>query len=247
MLNEKDTNSTLDPPSLPTTNKKNENPEDENEIDIEEEEDVVSSNTNTTTTDIDDGSGNNTSMSLKKLEYQKRLQLVRRKMNQSRQYHQKEVRKEAEEMILPKQTNNKNHHKKKKDDGSSCLHQQAQESRMIQQKKEMKKEQNQYSIKDYHNPEGQFRNYERNITSLPTTTTTNERQGAHRLATELKRRMTKSQIKETKKRERDFLQNHLADVSHINHRNKRFNEKINRTYDKHTAEIKQNLERGTAL
>ena len=37
------------------------------------------------------------------------------------------------------------------------------------------------------------------------------------------------------------------DISYINKRNKRFNEKINRNYDKHTAEIRQNLERGTAL
>lgn len=38
-----------------------------------------------------------------------------------------------------------------------------------------------------------------------------------------------------------------ADVSYINQRNKRFNQKISRNFDKHTAEIRQNLERGTAL
>jgi len=38
-----------------------------------------------------------------------------------------------------------------------------------------------------------------------------------------------------------------ADVGHIDGRNERFNKKIGRNYDKHTAEIKQNLERGTAL
>ncbi|KAI9203513.1 SYF2 splicing factor-domain-containing protein [Polychytrium aggregatum] len=37
------------------------------------------------------------------------------------------------------------------------------------------------------------------------------------------------------------------DVTYINERNKRFNEKISRAYDKYTAEIKGNFERGTAL
>jgi pre-mRNA-splicing factor SYF2 len=36
-------------------------------------------------------------------------------------------------------------------------------------------------------------------------------------------------------------------VGYINQRNKRFNEKISRSYDKETAKIRQNLERGTAL
>ncbi|KAJ3116546.1 hypothetical protein HK100_001039 [Physocladia obscura] len=38
-----------------------------------------------------------------------------------------------------------------------------------------------------------------------------------------------------------------ADVTYINERNMRFNKKIARAYDKHTAEIKQAFERGTAL
>ena len=36
-------------------------------------------------------------------------------------------------------------------------------------------------------------------------------------------------------------------VGYINQRNKRFNEKISRSYDEETAKIRQNLERGTAL
>jgi hypothetical protein len=38
-----------------------------------------------------------------------------------------------------------------------------------------------------------------------------------------------------------------ADVNYINDRNKVFNKKIARAYDKYTVEIQQNLERGTAL
>ena len=46
-------------------------------------------------------------------------------------------------------------------------------------------------------------------------------------------------------RRREF--NHDADIDYINERNMRFNKKAARFYDKYTAEIKQNLERGTAL
>ena len=38
-----------------------------------------------------------------------------------------------------------------------------------------------------------------------------------------------------------------GDVDYINERNMRFNKKAARYYDKYTAEIKQNLERGTAV
>ncbi|THD25963.1 Pre-mRNA-splicing factor syf2 [Fasciola hepatica] len=38
-----------------------------------------------------------------------------------------------------------------------------------------------------------------------------------------------------------------ADIDYINERNKRYNELLDRHYGKYTAEIKQNLERGTAV
>ena len=38
-----------------------------------------------------------------------------------------------------------------------------------------------------------------------------------------------------------------ADVDYINERNAKFNQKLERFYGKYTAEIKQNLERGTAV
>eukprot|EP01095_Lingulamoeba_sp_RSL-Kostka_P001196 TRINITY_DN116_c0_g1_i1.p1 TRINITY_DN116_c0_g1~~TRINITY_DN116_c0_g1_i1.p1 ORF type:complete len:264 (+),score=100.19 TRINITY_DN116_c0_g1_i1:24-815(+) len=37
------------------------------------------------------------------------------------------------------------------------------------------------------------------------------------------------------------------DVTYINKRNKNFNEKLERSFNKHTVDIRQNLERGTAL
>lgn len=130
-------------------------------------------------------------------------------------------------------------------------------------RKEEKVKANRFEMHDFHNSEGQHRNYERNLKSLPRAaadSTENtagtflpalnasiadeakERDGARHLAGEMKRRIEK-QAK--KKRERmDFEE---TDVSSINQRNKRFNQKISRNFDKHTAEIRQNLERGTAL
>jgi len=68
-----------------------------------------------------------------------------------------------------------------------------------------------------------------------------EREGARRLANELHRRIQKS----VKKRNRiEFAE---EDVTYINKRNKEFNRKISRNYDRATAEIKHSLERGTAL
>ena len=46
-------------------------------------------------------------------------------------------------------------------------------------------------------------------------------------------------------RRRQFWE--AADVDYINERNKVFNDKIKRAFDPYTREIKQNLERGTAL
>ena len=43
------------------------------------------------------------------------------------------------------------------------------------------------------------------------------------------------------------LHDDSEDVTYINHRNMHFNKKLARTYDKFTAELKGNLERGTAL
>lgn len=68
-----------------------------------------------------------------------------------------------------------------------------------------------------------------------------EREGIRHLAKELQRRIEKQN---NSKRKIEFEE---AVVSYINQRNKRTNEKISRNFDKHTAEIRQNLERGTAL
>jgi len=143
------------------------------------------------------------------------------------------------------------------------LVQQADSSLKAAYKKNEKAKSNRFEMQDYYNSEGQHRNYERNIRSLshaavPLNDSHNsaatfdpimnaadearDRQGARNLANEMKRRVEK-QVK--KKRER--MEFEETDVTYINKRNKRFNQKISRNFDKHTAEIRQNLERGTAL
>jgi len=130
-------------------------------------------------------------------------------------------------------------------------------------KKAVTAKSNRFDMEDTHNPEGQQRNYQRNLKSVPkpggsitagsssgifdptdpNASTKTSREGALRLAGELKRRADKSKAK----RAAGKLEFEGEEVSAINKRNKKFNEKIGRTYDKYTVEIRQNLERGTAL
>lgn len=132
-------------------------------------------------------------------------------------------------------------------------------------RKEEVAERNMFSSRDYFNPEGQFRNYENNLKSLKSENldtkcrrtddngiplhqglndnfAKREKEGARRLAEELKRRVEK-----TEKRKQKEISFESEDVSYINKRNKKFNEKISRNYDKASSQIRQNLERGTAL
>ena len=107
------------------------------------------------------------------------------------------------------------------------------------------------------NSESSYRSYDKMVSGLPsssshkTTSTydpTNEpvssssttSSGVTRMANDLKARAAVS-----KRRHRTELDG--EDVLSINERNKVFNKKIKRTFDKYTAEIRQNLERGTAL
>lgn len=56
-----------------------------------------------------------------------------------------------------------------------------------------------------------------------------------------------SQIERRKKYSRRRIYNDDADVDFINERNSKFNKKLDRFYGEYTTEIKQNLERGTAI
>ena len=60
-----------------------------------------------------------------------------------------------------------------------------------------------------------------------------------------------AELAERKERQAKFSRRRAelegSDVDYINERNKVFNKKIKRAFDPYTVEIKQNLERGTAL
>merc|ERR1712227_486927 len=55
------------------------------------------------------------------------------------------------------------------------------------------------------------------------------------------------QIERRQKFHRRRCHDEDKDITYINERNRKFNEKIDRSYSKYTTEIKQNLERGTAI
>lgn len=55
------------------------------------------------------------------------------------------------------------------------------------------------------------------------------------------------QIAKRAKYSRRRTHNDDADIDYINERNAKFNKKLDRFYGEHTSEIKQNLERGTAI
>lgn len=220
-----------------------------------------------------------------------RLRKLNQKINQARQLNKKAVKEEGERITdVDKERRRQAALAKKSKEATweaanskavriasengidaKALTQQAADSVKATRAKADKDELNRFQINDYHNSEGQHRNYQRNLKSLPSAqqsaqhnhsspeqTTARalvynpleldaagpdqQREGARRVAAELHRRIDKSQQRDRKRK-----QNETDDASGINLRNKRFNEKINRTYDKQTAEIRQNLERGTAL
>ncbi|XP_014447473.1 pre-mRNA-splicing factor SYF2 isoform X2 [Tupaia chinensis] len=75
----------------------------------------------------------------------------------------------------------------------------------------------------------------------------------HRLTKQIKpdmemyERLREKQIDKRDKYSRRRPYNDDADIDYINERNAKFNKKAERFYGKYTAEIKQNLERGTAV
>lgn len=69
---------------------------------------------------------------------------------------------------------------------------------------------------------------------------TNE--GIDRMVTDLEKQITKRE-----KYSRRRTHNDDADIDYINDRNMKFNKKLERFYGQYTTEIKQNLERGTAV
>lgn len=250
--------------------------DDDNEIDLDGDEEIEEDSKPS-----QDPAEEEEEVEIKGGSLRERLLQLKRKMNQARQLNRQEVQREgerlgSEEGKAKEQQRLAKEDKKRRDtewqrrnskavavaaqvgyDDGNILLQPAEKSLARAQKREATEERNRFHVKDYHNPEGQHRHYERNLKSIPTrldrsetdtynpisaaTTSSDQADGAKRLANELKRRIEKQK----KKRERVEFEG--EDVTHINKRNKHFNKKISRNYDKSTAEIRQNLERGTAL
>lgn len=75
-------------------------------------------------------------------------------------------------------------------------------------------------------------------------------QGTHRDTPDAINRMVgdlEEQLMKRKSFSRRRAHNDDADIDYINEKNARFNKKLERFYGEHTSEIKQNLERGTAI
>ena len=224
---------------------------------------------------------------------QARLRKLKMKMNQSRRLNRREVQSEGERLGSEEGAKQHRRRQAREDrdrrrkewgemtsrsvegaaaaaDGVAAkkLTEQASDVMRKAQRKADRAASNRYEVGDTHNPEGQQRNYERSVRSVPRGATSGpasssttydpsqidgggggggdasaEREGAKRLANELRRRAAKT----AERRKRKDVEFDAADVSGINKRNKRFNEKIGRNFDPHTADIRQNLERGTAL
>lgn len=66
--------------------------------------------------------------------------------------------------------------------------------------------------------------------------------GVNRMVADLEK-----QIEKREKYSRRRAHCDEADISYINERNMNFNKKLSRFYDQYTGEIRQNLERGTAI
>ena len=249
---------------------------DDNEIDLDGDEEVEEDSV-----PAPDPAEDDVEVEVKGGSLKERLLRLKRKMNQARQLNRQEVQREgerlgSEEGKVKEQQRLAKEDKKRREaewqsrnskalavasrvgyDDGKFLVEPAEKSLARTQKREATEERNRFHVKDYHNPEGQHRHYERNVKSIPTrldrsetdtynpisaaTTSSDQADGAKRLANELKRRI------ENQKKKRERVEFEGEDVTHINKRNKHFNKKISRNYDKSTAEIRQNLERGTAL
>jgi hypothetical protein len=190
--------------------------------------------------------------------HQLRMQQLILKMNQARQLNRQAVQEEGSNQAGPSKRLGGGGQKDKMNPVTSL--QAADDIQKAEQRAD-RQEAARHSMHDYHNPEAQHRQYQRSLKSVHPTTSregsgagdtstfdpfsTNrskeeERQGAHRLAQEMHRRIEKKRRNEAKKKEKE------VDVAgHINKRNKQFNKKLDRNYQ--DQEIQQNLERGTAL
>mmetsp|Transcript_37928 Transcript_37928/g.49938 ORF Transcript_37928/g.49938 Transcript_37928/m.49938 type:complete len:458 (+) Transcript_37928:491-1864(+) len=204
---------------------------------------------------------------------QRRLFQLRMKMNKSRKMNKKEVEEEHRRLTDPnykKKERAKERQKAKQqweeelkekglDKSQACLLQTAEQAQGHYKAKKKKDKKKAAFGWDVFNQDSLNKAYKNRLQHLPKTapgsTDTAENpldldadssrpseDALERMATELRLRDEKR--KKFSRRRREY---EGADVDYINDRNKHFNKKIKRAFDKYTVEIRQNLERGTAL
>ncbi|ETP50299.1 hypothetical protein F442_04276 [Phytophthora nicotianae P10297] len=203
---------------------------------------------------------------------QKKLFEVRMKMNAGRKANKQEVAAEHERV---KNNNNKakkeEQYKKREEkklvaaSGKAHLNETAEVAEM-KTKKASKKEKRKAAFGwDVFNQDSLYKGYKKRLVNLPTSaepatavaTTSEDALGdelaygrddkveeanVERMAQELEER-----IKARKKFSRRRQHYEGEDVDYINGQNRIFNRKASQAFDKYTVEIRQNLERGTAL
>ncbi|KAF4033421.1 SYF2 splicing factor [Phytophthora infestans] len=203
---------------------------------------------------------------------QKKLFELRMKMNAGRKANKQEV---AAEHDRVKNNNNKakkqEQYKKREEkklvaaSGKAHLTETAEVAEM-KAKKASKKEKRKAAFGwDVFNQDSLYKGYKKRLVNLPTsegpatavvTTSENalgdelaygkddkvEEANVERMAMELEER-----IKARKKFSRRRQHYEGEDVDYINGQNRTFNRKLSQAFDKYTVEIRQNLERGTAL
>ncbi|KAJ2959106.1 hypothetical protein NQZ79_g5360 [Umbelopsis isabellina] len=89
--------------------------------------------------------------------------------------------------------------------------------------------------------ESSFFNRDANNLDYATIDTQPRKEAVDRLVEDVGKQQLKRQ---TRSRDRNQIED---DISWINEKNRKFNQKIARFYDKYTKEIRENFERGTAL
>jgi cyclophilin family peptidyl-prolyl cis-trans isomerase len=185
---------------------------------------------------------------------QERLWKIKQRALQARNANRKEVKAEHDRLSNPEDKKRKRRNaeivaKRKKEKaelaGDDYLNVTAERAGVISNKR-AKKEKNKASFGwNVFNQDSLYKAHEKRLAKIapinPNASKDSE-QGVERMLTELHEHEA---LRSKFSRRRTHLDG--KDVDYINDRNKHFNAKISRSFDKYTVEIRQNLERGTAL
>lgn len=191
---------------------------------------------------------------------EKKLFELRLKMNQSRKQNMEQIIRETNKKDLPKKELYKSKRKIREEEKS--LNISAELSEKIEHKKQKKENKHQPQGWEVFNSESLYNSHKKRIKNIPyskeeydfTKSQTEQVNpldyGKDFTIEQNKNRMVK-ELNDKIEQRKDFSRrrtfNEDEDVTYINEKNRSFNQKINKVYDKYTQELKQNIERGSAL